>query len=67
MRYVNVWFTCSVEGCTARTEWMVPARRAALDPDISISRDLPEGWSYQRKKIAAIGDRESTYCPEHAA
>lgn len=70
MRYVMVWFTCSVEGCEARAEHLVALRQTTPNATLWImSDDMPEQWGKDRLsniKFEDLKDRQHTYCPEHA-
>ncbi len=68
MRYVMIWFTCSVKDCDVKAERMVRARMSHSDSRASIVRaELPDGWGpYSEVPNDQIVDRERTFCPAHA-
>jgi len=73
MRYVMVWFACSVKGCEAKAETLVAYRTYHAGPSGQILDDttLPEGWSWRIDEDERgryryeVTDRERTICPDH--
>lgn len=65
-----VFFTCSVEGCEARSERLVRAQQQHPDGYMWFDQhELPEGWGSARLASipwSRVSDVHATYCPEHA-
>lgn len=69
MRYVQVWFHCSSEGCEERAERLVEVRNVVTlgDSHLCVDTALPEGWGSRTTLETDRNrrDRERTYCPRH--
>lgn len=69
MRYVQVWFHCSSEGCEERAERLVEVRNVVTlsDSHLRLDTALPEGWGPRTTPETDRNrrDRERTYCPRH--